>query len=46
MDLVIDNGLNVHNPMIAKHLWGVKRLLPAGLGGFREAAITSYPTIN
>lgn len=46
MDLVIDNGLNVHNPWIAKHLWGFKRLLPAGLGGFREEAITYYPKIN
>lgn len=46
LDFVIDNGLNVHNPWLAKRLWGVKRLLPASLGGFSETAITIYPLIN
>lgn len=46
MDLVIDNGLNVHNPLLARHLWGIKNALPARFGGFSEAAITPYPSIS
>lgn len=46
LDLVIDNGLNVHNPWLARHLWGVKNALPARFGGFSEAAITAYPPIS
>ena len=46
LDLVIDNGLNVHHPLFARYMWRVKRILPSGLGGFSKAAITDYPSIT
>ncbi len=46
LDLVIDNGLNVHYPLFAKYMWRVKRILPSSLGGFSSAAITEYPSIQ
>jgi hypothetical protein len=46
VDLVIDNGLNVRNWKVAKHLWNVKRFLPKRFGGFSPDAITSYPIID
>jgi hypothetical protein len=46
LDLVIDNGLNVANPKVARHLWSVKSFLPAKLGGFSFKAIQHFPDIN
>lgn len=46
LDLVIDNGLNVHHPVFARHLWSIKRHLPERFGGFSDAAITSYPRLS
>jgi hypothetical protein len=46
LDLVIDNGLNVHQRWLAPHVWSIKRVLPAKLGGFSDRAITPYPMLN
>lgn len=46
LDLVIDNGLNVHQPMLAKYVWSLKQMLPAAFGGFSNSAITPYPPIR
>lgn len=45
LDLVIDNGLNVHQRWLARHVWDIKNMLPAKLGGFSDAAITPYPKL-
>ena len=41
LDLVIDNGLNVHDPLLAKYFWPLKRSLPPALGGFSDKAIVN-----
>jgi hypothetical protein len=46
VDLVIDNGLNVGNRQVARHLWTVKRHLPERLGGFGLDAISPYPKLG
>jgi len=45
LDLVIDNGLNVHQRWLASHVWDIKRMLPAKLGGFSDTAVTPYPKV-
>ena len=45
LDLVIDNGLNATNPLVAKHLWMVKRMLPERMGGFSANAIQPFPPL-
>jgi len=46
IDLVIDNGLNATNPLLAKHFWEIKNRLPASLGGFSMNAIQQFPCIS
>ncbi|MFZ9754227.1 MAG: hypothetical protein ACO3B3_11840 [Cyanobium sp.] len=46
LDLVIDNGLNVHQRWLARYVWDIKKMMPARLGGFSDAAITPYPSLS
>lgn len=46
LDLVIDNGLNVHHALMAKYFWTLKRCLPGSMGGFNNSAIVAYPQIS
>ena len=43
VDLVIDNGFNASNPLIAKHLWSIKSSLPEEWGGFARQALRPFP---
>ena len=45
-DLVIDNGLNAANPILAKYIWSLKNNLPERLGGFSMAAIQQFPALH
>lgn len=45
LDLVIDNGLNVHQRWLAPYVWDLKRILPAKLGGFSNTAVKPYPKL-
>jgi len=45
-DLVIDNGLNAANPLLAKYVWLLKNNLPERLGGFSMSAIQQFPLIQ
>jgi len=44
-DLVIDNGLNASNPLLAKYVWSLKNVLPEKLGGFSLSAIQQFPPL-
>jgi hypothetical protein len=45
-DLVIDNGLNAANPLLAKYVWSLKSNLPERLGGFSMSAIQQFPALQ
>jgi len=45
-DLVIDNGLNAANPLLAKYIWSLKNFLPEQLGGFSMSAIQQFPALR
>lgn len=45
-DLVIDNGLNAANPLLAKYIWSLKNNLPERLGGFSMSAIQQFPDLQ
>lgn len=45
-DLVIDNGLNAANPLLAKYVWSLKNKLPERLGGFSMSAIQQFPSLH
>jgi hypothetical protein len=45
-DLVIDNGLNAANPLLAKYVWSLKNILPGRMGGFSMSAIQQFPILH
>ena len=45
-DLVIDNGLNAANPLLAKYVWSLKNILPERMGGFSMSAIQQFPALH
>jgi len=35
----IDNGINSNNPLIARHIYDIKKYLPSAFGGLKDKLI-------